>query len=174
MLGLLYPTNPIPTRFLDNDHNLNSVIDLMFLRYGLVKLDNHPIHLEWRLLLDHVSLTITILIEEQHANICRHSISKSSKKEKLFIKDLIKDISSIDISNLSNTKSLENVVNLFTYIIERAWNKNSKIVNISRHLKYWWNTNCSRDLEKYRSTRNMANWKQFKSTVKNTKYSFFD
>ena len=125
-------------------------------------------------MLDHAPLTITIPIEEQYANVHGHSISKGSKKEKSFIKDLIKDISSIDISNLSDTKSLENVVDLFACIIERAWDKNSKIINILRYLKYWWNTSCSRDLEKYRSTRNVANWKQFKSTVKNTKHFFFN
>ena len=45
-LGLLYSTNLVFTRFLDNDQNLNSVIDLMFLRYRSVKLDNHTIYLE--------------------------------------------------------------------------------------------------------------------------------
>jgi len=137
LLGLSYSTNPVPTRFLDNDQNLNLVINLMFLRYGLVKLDNHTIHLEWRLLSDYAFLTVTILIEEQHTNNHRYSISKGSKEEKSFIKDLIKDISSIDVSNLSDTKSLENIVDLFACIVEKAWNKNSKIVNISRHLKSW-------------------------------------
>jgi len=33
---------------------------------------------------------------------------------------------------------------------------------------------CSRDLEKYRSTRSLADWKQFKKTVKCTKQLFFD
>ena len=125
-------------------------------------------------MLDHALLTVTIPIEEQYADVHRCSISKDSKKEKSFIKDLIKDISSIDISNLSDTKSLENVVDLFAYIIERAWDKNSKIVNILRHSKCWWDTSCSRDLEKYRLTRNVADWKQFKSTVKSTKHSFFN
>jgi len=174
LLGLSYPTNPVPTRFLGNDQNLNLVINLMFLRYGLVELDNHTIHLEWRLSSDHASLTVTILIEEQHTNNYRHSISKGSKEEKSFIKDLIKDISSINVSNLSNTKSLENVVGLFACIVEKTWDKNSKIVNILRHSKSWWDISCSRNLEKYRSTRSMADWKQFKKTVKSTKCSFFD
>ena len=146
----------------------------MFLRYGSVELDNHTIHLEWRLLSDHTSLTITIPIEEQYTNNYKHSISKGSKKEKSFIKDLIKDISSIDISNLSNTKSLENIIDIFACIIEKAWDKNSKIINISRHLKSLWDTSCSRDLEKYKSTRSVADWKQFKKTVKSTKCSFFN
>ena len=136
-LGLLYSTNLVFTRFSDNDQNLNSVIDLIFLRYRSVKLDNHTIYLEWRLLLNHTPLTVTILIEEQHTNNCRCSISKGNKKEKSFIKDLIKDISSINISNLSSTKSLENIVDLFAHVIKKAWNKNSKIVNISRHSKCW-------------------------------------
>ena len=91
-----------------------------------------------------------------------------------FIKDLIKDISFINVFNLSDIKSLENIVNLFACIFEKTWNKNSKIVNILRYSKSWWNTSCSRDLEKYRLTRSVADWKQFKKTVKSIKYLFFD
>jgi len=53
----------------------------------------------------------------------------------LFIKDLIKNISFINISNLFDIKSLENIVDLLTCIVKRAWNKNFKIVNISKHSK---------------------------------------
>ena len=95
-------------------------------------------------------------------------------EEKLFIKDTIKDISTINTSNLSDIKSLENVIDSFTIAIKKAWEKNSKIINISRHSKSWWDINCSRDLEIYRSTKSLANWKQFKKIVKYTKCSFFD
>jgi len=74
-----------------------------------------------------------------------------------FIKDLIKNISSINTSNLYDIKSLENIVDLLTCIIERAWDKNFKIVNISKYLKSWWNMSCSKDLERYKSFRSLAN-----------------
>ena len=86
-----------------------------------------------------------------------------------FIKDLIKNILFINTSNLSNIKSLENIIDLLACIVERAWDKNSKIINILKHSKSWWGMSCSKNLEKYRSFRSLANWKQFKKTVKNTK-----
>jgi len=45
-LGLSEPTNYCPTRYLDNNYNLNLVIDLMFLKLGSEELDCHSIHPE--------------------------------------------------------------------------------------------------------------------------------
>ena len=87
--------------------------------------------------MDHAFLTVTIPIEEQLSNNQKCSITKDSEKEMSFIKNLIKNISFMNTSNLSDIKSLENVIDLLTYIIERAWNKNSKIVNILKHSKNW-------------------------------------
>ena len=42
-LGLFYPTNPVPTKYSDNNQSLNLVINLMFLRYDSKKLDNYTI-----------------------------------------------------------------------------------------------------------------------------------
>ena len=173
-LGLLYSTNLIPTRYSDYDQSPNSIINLMFLRYGFKELNNHTIYSEWRLLLDHASLTITILIEEQHIHNGKYSIAKDSTEEKSFIKDTIKNISTINTSNLSDIKSLENIIDSFSIAIKRAWKKKSKIINILRHLKSWWDTSCNRDLEIYRLTKSLANWKQFKKTVKYIKCLFFD
>ena len=92
----------------------------MFLRYGLKKLDNYIIHPDWQLSLDHAPLTITIQIVKEHIHNKKYSIIKGSVKEKSFIKDLIKNIKTIDISNLTNIDSLKNVVNSFTKAIEKT------------------------------------------------------
>ena len=134
-LEISYSTNSIPTRYSDNNQDSNSVIDLMFLRYGSEKLDNHIIHSDWRLSSNHTSLTITIPIVEEHIHNKKHSIIKDSMEEKSFIKDLIKDIKTINTSNLTNIDSLKNIINSFAKTIEKTWEKNSKIVNITRHLK---------------------------------------
>ena len=169
-LGLLYSINFVLTRYLDNNQSFNSVIDLIFLRYGSEELDNYTIYSEWRLLLD----TISILIKEQHIHNGKCSIIKGSVEEKAFIKNMIKDITTINTSNLTDIKSLKNAISSFILAIKRAWEKNSKIINISKHSKSWWNMNCSRDLEKYRLTRSLVDWKQSKKMLKSTKYLFFD
>jgi len=42
-LSLSHSTNSIPTRYLDNGNNSNSVIDLMFLRPNTLEFDNYTI-----------------------------------------------------------------------------------------------------------------------------------
>jgi len=49
-----------------------------------------------------------------------------------------------------------------------------KVVNITKHSKDLWNNNYSQHLEKYKPTKSINNWKQFKKMVKNTKQFFFD
>ena len=83
-------------------------------------------------------------------------IIEESKEEKNFITELIKAIREINTSNLSNINSLENVVQFLAYTMKRI------------------DDNCNRDLEKYRLTKYIEHWKQFKKTVKSTKYVFFD
>jgi len=73
------------------------------------------------------------------------------------------------MSNLSSIFSLDSAVNEFANAVESAWVKNSKVVNIIKHFKSWWDKNCSRDLEKYRSLKSLENWKIFQRTVKNMK-----
>ena len=76
-------------------------------------------------------------------------IVKDSKEEKIFVNNLIEAIKDIDTSVLSKVNSLENTVSLIAHAINESWEKNSKIINISKLSKSWWDINCSRDLEKY-------------------------
>ena len=78
------------------------------------------------------------------------------------------------MSDLSNVVSFKNVVCSFTHSLERIQKKNSKIVNIIQYSKSWWDVNYSRDLEKYRSSKHIEDWKQFKKMAKCTKHFFFD
>jgi len=41
--SLLHSTNSVPTRYLDNENNSNSIINLMFLRPNVLEFDNHTI-----------------------------------------------------------------------------------------------------------------------------------
>ena len=65
-LGISTSTNWVPTRYSDNNQDANPVLDLMFLQFGSDELDNHSIHLDWRLTSDHVPLTVMISIIEKH------------------------------------------------------------------------------------------------------------
>ena len=85
--------------------------------------------------MDYTPLTISIPFENLHIYNRIQTIAKNSTEEKVFIKDLINNILSIDTSILANVKSLENAVDFFAIAIERAWENNSKIINISKHLK---------------------------------------
>ena len=58
--------------------------------------------------------------------------------------------------------------------IERIWFKHSRNVNITKHSKLWWNEECQKELEDYRGSRNVENWRKFRNTTKKTKHAFFD
>jgi len=146
----------------------------MFLRSGLRELNNYSIHSEWYLTSDHVSLTITISIVEESVNLTKCSIIKDSNKEAAFINDITLSIRNLNVSNLSDIASLDNIINDFANKVNNISENLSKIINIMRHSKSWWNKNYNRDLVNYRLSKNLENWKTFQKTVKNTKSDFFD
>ena len=69
---------------------------------------------------------------------------------------------------------LENVINKLTIKVKEIWNQNAKLTNITRHSKSWWDDNCSRELEKYRTLKSLEHWKSFHRTVKGIKRTFFN
>ena len=103
-------TNQIFTRYSDNQNNLNSVINLVFLWPTLSEFDNHTIHPKWRLILDHTLLTVNIAIFEKHIQTKTHTIIKNSEEEKNFLAELINSIKSLNTDHISSKESLEQVV----------------------------------------------------------------
>ena len=110
-LDLSFPTHCIPTRYLDTAGKSNSVIDLMFLRSSSTELNNHSVHPDWHLSLDHAPLTVSIVIDEKNIDSFRFSIVKNSEEEVSFIKEVIHAIKSVDISDISDPIKLEEATN---------------------------------------------------------------
>ena len=173
-LALSSLTNPGPTRFLDTAGESNSVIDLMFLRYGSNKLDNHSILPEWRLSSDHAPLIIDIPIFEEFIQTSKLAISPNSEQETEFIKDVISNFSKLDTSNIVDIDILDQIVNQLSVTAKQMWFKNTKKSKSSKHSKQWWSESCRNALSTYRLERSRENWKSFKLAVKNAKRMFFD
>jgi len=163
-----------PTRYTDNINDSNLVIDIMFLQCNSSVLNNHSIHPEWHLSSNHASLTVTIPIPDEFINTHKSTIQKNSIEEEQFVNDTISAIKNLDILNLLDILLLEKAVSDFVKNVDNAWNKNTKLTNIMKHSKSWWDYNCSRDLKKYRSSKSLEDWKSFHKTVKNTKRTFLD
>ena len=136
-LSLSSPTNPGPTRFSDTVGELNSIIDLMFLRHGSDELDNHSILPEWHLFSDHVPLIIDIPILEETIQTSKLTISPNSEQETEFIKDVISNLSKLDTSNIEGINKLDQIVNQLSVIVEQMWFKNAKKSRSSKHSKQW-------------------------------------
>ena len=173
-LELSRPTKQVLTRYSDNQYDSNSVINLMFLRPKSLEHNNYTIYPDWRLTSDHTPLTINISIFEKHIRTRKWMLAKNSKEEEHFLNESSEAIKEINIENIQSKEVLELVIQLFASYTNRTWYKHSKIVNITKHSKKWWNKNYQRDLEIYRQFKCIKNWKHFNSTVKTTKHNFFD
>ena len=136
-LSLSTPTNPGPTRFSDTIGESNSVIDLMFLHYGSVELDNHSILPNCHLSSDHAPLIIDIPIVDEFISMSKFAIPPNSEHETNFIKDVISNFSKLDTSHIENTNNLESTVNQLRVIVDQMWVKNTKKSRYSKHSKQW-------------------------------------
>ena len=78
-LALSMLTNPCLTRYSNIAGEANSVINLMFLRYGSRELNRHSIHPDSHLFSDHAPLFINIPIDEEI--VCTSKLSIPQKSE---------------------------------------------------------------------------------------------
>ena len=67
----------------------------------------------------------------------KQTITKNSKEEKEFIKELEEKISSTDISNIPDSNSFKSITQKLATAIEDLWNKHSKYANITKCSKEW-------------------------------------
>ena len=98
----------------------------MFFQSGSSELNNHLIYPNWWLTSSHTPLTVSIPIAEENINSSKFSIMKNSEEEAIFIKEVSFIIKNLDVSDLSDSDKLENVVNTLASNTESAWRKNSK------------------------------------------------
>ena len=125
-LNLLFPTYHVSTRYLDMTGESNLVIDLIFLQNSLTELNNHSVHPDWHLSLDHALLMVSIATDEENIDLFRFFIARDSEEEVSFIKEVMHTIKSIDITDLSDSIKLKEVTNFLASKIEYAWKMNSK------------------------------------------------
>jgi len=81
-LTLSSPTENFPTRFSDNNQNLNSVLDLVFTQPSSTEFNCHYIYPDWRLMSNHTSITVDIHIDDENIPTKQRSLVKGSDKEK--------------------------------------------------------------------------------------------
>jgi len=136
-LELSKPTESFPTRYLDNDQDSNSVLDLIFLWPFSSEFNNHHIHLDWRLTSNHAPISVDILIFDKYISTKRQSLIKNSDEENHFLEKLVYFIKRLDISSIYSIESLKNIIQMLAINIENIWLKYSKMVNITKHSKVW-------------------------------------
>ena len=148
-LDISNPIENVPTRFSDNDHNANFVLDLVFLCPSFPEFNQYCIYPDWRLLSDHAPITIKVSIHKERILHSQYLLAKRSDEEKQFIKNIIQIIKNLNMFSIQNTENLEKIVHLFTSKIKESWQRNLKLVKITRHSKAWQNNEYQLSLDKY-------------------------
>lgn len=80
----------------------------------------------------------------------------------------------METTNITSCEILRGIAQEFTTIVKDLWNKFSKLVNITKQSKAWWNEECNRDLAVYQIFRQRSDYIKYRKTVKLAKRVFFD
>ena len=123
---------------------------------------------------DYVPLTIKVGIVETNTDLSFRSISKDNKKEEKFLAALISSFFNINSSTITTKEELEGVVQQMADTFERSWNNHMKLKHITKHLKKWWNQDCTTGLSRYHASGDLQHWKEFKTVIWATKKNFFN
>ena len=76
-------------------------------------------------------------------------------EEVKFINEVIALFSKVDALSISNISDLDEIISNWADIVDHSWSKHSKLINITKCSKVWWNDKCSQDLANYRFTKSI-------------------
>jgi len=136
-LELATPINPGPTRFADNQHDSNSILDLVFMNPNNAGFNKHILNPDICLPSDHVPLIIEVGIKEENIDFTFQAIKKDSKEEEAFIRDIIKGVRSIDTLDLKNQEDIQRCVTTLSTTFKTTWSTHSMTKRITKHSKEW-------------------------------------
>ena len=109
----------------------------MFLQANAEEFDTHIILLDLQSPSNHALLVVNIIVRKEFIQDKRRTIVKNSEEEARFIKELTSRVRHIDMTNISDCKTLERTTQKFIAITEKLWIKYSKCVNITKYSKIW-------------------------------------
>ena len=139
----------VPTRYSNNNHNTNLVLDLVFLRPFSPEFNHHHIHPNWRLLSDYALITIDITICKETLSLIWWILAKGSNEEKHFVNSIAHAIKNTNTAFIQNAETLKKMVMTLSSNIEELWQRHSKTIKITKYFKAWWNNNCQLSLDRY-------------------------
>ena len=154
-LELAIPINPGPTRFTDNEHDSNSILDLVFMNPNNAGFNKHILNPDIHLPSDHVPLIIDVGIKEENIDFTFQAIKKDNKEEEAFIRDIIKGVRNIDTSNLKSPEDIQRCITIISTTFKVVWSTHSTTKRITKHFKEWWNEQCTECINKYHETGNI-------------------
>ena len=134
-LELATPINPGPTRFVDNQQDSNSVLNLVFMNPNNSGFNKHTLNPDICLPSDYVSLIIEVGIKEENIDYTFQAIKKDSKEEEAFIRDILKGIKNIDTSELKNQMDIQRCATALSTTFKDAWFIHSSTKRITKHSK---------------------------------------
>ncbi|KZV67104.1 DNase I-like protein, partial [Peniophora sp. CONT] len=121
---------------------------------------------------DHAILTIEI--PTRPAYIADPVIKKGSEDELSFFRTLTSQLEMFATADLSNSQSIDTVVDGFFATMDGEFNRLARIPDISSHAKDWWVPSCDDAFAAFREDRTPANRKATRTAVRTAQRTHFD
>jgi len=121
----------------DNPHDSNSVIDLIFINPNNSGFGQHTLYPDLCKPSDHVPLIIEVGIRDTNIDNIIWSICKDNEEEENFITVITNNILTLNTVDIVSNEALETVVQHLASIFNDAWYSHTKRKYITKHSKEW-------------------------------------